>query len=49
MTTLTYFLLQFSGIFATIYVIEKFGRKKTMALQFLLYTGCVLLITVTNV
>ncbi|XP_058123878.1 synaptic vesicle 2-related protein [Anopheles ziemanni] len=42
-------LAEFPGIFATIYVIEKFGRKKTMALQFLLYAGCVLMITVTDV
>ncbi|KAL9701755.1 hypothetical protein quinque_005196 [Culex quinquefasciatus] len=42
-------LAEFPGIFATIYVIEKFGRKKTMALQFLFYAGCVLLITVTEV
>ncbi|XP_062553178.1 synaptic vesicle 2-related protein [Armigeres subalbatus] len=42
-------LAEFPGIFATIYVIERFGRKKTMALQFLFYAGCVLLITVTNV
>ncbi|XP_058067335.1 synaptic vesicle 2-related protein [Anopheles bellator] len=42
-------LAEFPGIFATIYVIEKFGRKKTMALQFLLYAGCVLMITITDV
>lgn len=36
------------GIFATIAIIERFGRKKTMALQFLLYAGCVLLLTSTN-
>uniref|UniRef100_A0A182SWY1 Major facilitator superfamily (MFS) profile domain-containing protein n=1 Tax=Anopheles maculatus TaxID=74869 RepID=A0A182SWY1_9DIPT len=42
-------LAEFPGIFATIYVIEKFGRKKTMALQFLFYAGCVLMITVTEV
>lgn len=42
-------LAEFPGIFATIYVIERFGRKKTMALQFLFYAGCVLMITVTEV
>ncbi|KAG4067693.1 hypothetical protein HA402_005465 [Bradysia odoriphaga] len=41
-------LAEFPGIFATIAIIEKFGRKKTMALQFLLYAGCVLLLTSTE-
>lgn len=41
-------LAEFPGIFATIYIIERCGRKKTMAIQFLLYAGCVLLITVTD-
>lgn len=41
-------LAEFPGIFATIAIIEKFGRKKTMALQFLLYAGCVLLLTSTD-
>lgn len=41
-------LAEFPGIFATIAIIERFGRKKTMALQFLLYGGCVLLLTSTN-
>jgi hypothetical protein len=41
-------LAEFPGIFATIYVIERCGRKKTMAFQFLLYAGCVLLITSTT-
>lgn len=41
-------LAEFPGIFATIYIIERFGRKKTMAFQFLLYAGCVLLITTTQ-
>lgn len=41
-------LAEFPGIFATIAIIERFGRKKTMALQFLLYAGCVLLLTSTN-
>lgn len=34
-------LAEFPGIFATIFVIEKFGRKKTMALQFIIFAGCV--------
>lgn len=41
-------LAEFPGIFATIYVIERCGRKKTMAIQFLLYAGCVLLLTTTH-
>ncbi|KAG5676991.1 hypothetical protein PVAND_006782 [Polypedilum vanderplanki] len=41
-------LAEFPGIFATIYIIERCGRKRTMAFQFLLYAGCVLLITITN-
>ncbi|XP_063698042.1 synaptic vesicle 2-related protein [Culicoides brevitarsis] len=41
-------LAEFPGIFATIYIIERFGRKKTMAFQFLLYAGCVILITTTQ-
>jgi len=41
-------LAEFPGIFATIYIIEKCGRKKTMAFQFLLYAGCVLLLTTTK-
>lgn len=41
-------LAEFPGIFATIYIIERCGRKKTMAFQFLLYAGCVSLITITN-
>lgn len=41
-------LAEFPGIFATIYIIERFGRKKTMAFQFLLYAGCVVLITTTT-
>lgn len=41
-------LAEFPGIFATIYIIERFGRKKTMAFQFLCYAGCVLLITTTT-
>lgn len=28
------------GIFATILIIEKFGRKKTMAVQFVIYAVC---------
>lgn len=41
-------LAEFPGIFATIYIIDRCGRKKTMAFQFLLYAGCVSLITITN-
>lgn len=40
-------LAEFPGIFATIYIIEKCGRKKTMAFQFLLYAGCVTMLTAT--
>lgn len=41
-------LAEFPGIFITIYIIEKCGRKKTMAFQFLLYAGCVVLLTATK-
>lgn len=41
-------LAEFPGIFATIYVIERCGRKKTMAFQFLLFAFCVLLLTTTK-
>lgn len=41
-------LAEFPGIFATIYIIEKCGRKKTMAFQFLLYAGCVIMLTSTG-
>lgn len=41
-------LAEFPGIFATIAVIERCGRKKTMAFQFLLYAGCVILLTSTT-
>ncbi|XP_055690873.1 synaptic vesicle 2-related protein [Lutzomyia longipalpis] len=41
-------LAEFPGIFATIAVMEKWGRKKTMAFQFILYGGCVLLLTSTK-
>ncbi|CAH0714415.1 unnamed protein product, partial [Brenthis ino] len=34
-------LAEFPGIFATIFVIEKFGRKKTMASQFVIFAICV--------
>lgn len=40
-------LAEFPGIFATIFIIEKCGRKKTMAFQFLLYAGCVTMLTTT--
>lgn len=41
-------LAEFPGIFATIFVIERCGRKKTMAFQFLLYAGCIILLTTTK-
>lgn len=41
-------LAEFPGIFATIFIIEKCGRKKTMAFQFLVYAGCVTLLTTTD-
>lgn len=41
-------LAEFPGIFITIYIIEKFGRKKTMAIQFLLYACCVICLTTTK-
>lgn len=41
-------LAEFPGIFATIFIIEKCGRKKTMAFQFLLYAGCVSMLTTTG-
>ncbi|XP_063534120.1 synaptic vesicle 2-related protein [Cydia strobilella] len=34
-------LAEFPGIFATIFIIEKFGRKKTMASQFIIFSVCV--------
>ncbi|KAJ9579862.1 hypothetical protein L9F63_004464, partial [Diploptera punctata] len=34
-------IAEFPGIFATIYVIEKFGRKNTMAVQFFIFTICI--------
>lgn len=33
-------LAEFPGIFATIFIIERFGRKKTMAVQFVAYAIC---------
>ncbi|KAJ8949004.1 hypothetical protein NQ314_008305 [Rhamnusium bicolor] len=33
-------LAEFPGIFITIFVIERFGRKKTMAVQFVAYAVC---------
>lgn len=41
-------LAEFPGIFATIFIIEKCGRKKTMAFQFLFYAGCVTMLTATE-
>ncbi|XP_059486763.1 synaptic vesicle 2-related protein [Neocloeon triangulifer] len=37
-------LAEFPGIFATIFVIERFGRKKTIAAQFLVYTVSMVLL-----
>ncbi|XP_017784230.1 PREDICTED: synaptic vesicle 2-related protein [Nicrophorus vespilloides] len=39
-------LAEFPGIFATIFTIEKFGRKKTMAVQFVIYAVCVCFLVV---
>ncbi|XP_050305752.1 synaptic vesicle 2-related protein [Anthonomus grandis grandis] len=33
-------LAEFPGIFFTIFIIERFGRKKTMAVQFIAYAVC---------
>lgn len=33
-------LAEFPGIFMTIFIIERFGRKKTMAVQFVVYAVC---------
>lgn len=33
-------LAEFPGIFATIFIIERYGRKKTMAVQFVVYALC---------
>lgn len=41
-------LAEFPGIFATIWVIERCGRKKTMAFQFVLFACCVLMLTTTQ-
>lgn len=41
-------LAEFPGIFTTIYIIEMFGRKKTMAFQFLVYAVCVTMLTATG-
>lgn len=41
-------LAEFPGIFATIWVIERCGRKKTMAFQFVLFACCVLMLTATK-
>lgn len=41
-------LAEFPGIFATITIIERCGRKKTMAIQFLLFALCVMLLTTTD-
>ncbi|KAE8747251.1 hypothetical protein FOCC_FOCC006043 [Frankliniella occidentalis] len=34
-------LAEFPGIFATIFVIERFGRKRTMAVQFVIFAICI--------
>ncbi|XP_075218906.1 synaptic vesicle 2-related protein isoform X2 [Lycorma delicatula] len=39
-------LAEFPGIFATIFVIERFGRKHTMAVQFVIFSGCIALLFV---
>lgn len=41
-------LAEFPGIFGTIAIIERFGRKKTMAFQFILFAMCILLLTTTK-
>ena len=41
-------LAEFPGIFTTIAIIERFGRKSTMALQFMLFAICVMLLLATN-
>lgn len=35
---------EFPGIFATIFVIERFGRKKTMSIQFIVFAFCISLL-----
>ncbi|XP_046683021.1 synaptic vesicle 2-related protein [Homalodisca vitripennis] len=39
-------LAEFPGIFATIFVIERFGRKYTMAVQFVIFAACISLLFV---
>lgn len=41
-------LAEFPGIFATLYIIEKCGRKKTMAFEFIVYAICVALLATTK-
>uniref|UniRef100_T1GU02 Major facilitator superfamily (MFS) profile domain-containing protein n=1 Tax=Megaselia scalaris TaxID=36166 RepID=T1GU02_MEGSC len=41
-------LAEFPGIFATIAIIERFGRKSTMALQFMLFAICVMILPSTE-
>ncbi|XP_054739896.1 synaptic vesicle 2-related protein isoform X2 [Anastrepha obliqua] len=36
---------EFPGIFSTTAVIKRYGKKKTMALQFLIFSGCVSLLS----
>lgn len=39
-------LAEFPGIFITIFIIERFGRKKTMAVQFIAYAVCCGILTI---
>lgn len=39
-------LAEFPGIFATIFIIERYGRKKTMAVQFVVFAVCVCFLAV---
>ncbi|KAK9876159.1 hypothetical protein WA026_011275 [Henosepilachna vigintioctopunctata] len=39
-------LAEFPGIFITIFIIERFGRKKTMAAQFVAYAICCSILTI---
>ncbi|KAF5303605.1 hypothetical protein FQA39_LY09852 [Lamprigera yunnana] len=39
-------LAEFPGIFATIVIIERFGRKRTMAVQFIVYAICIMFLMI---
>ncbi|XP_018328933.1 synaptic vesicle 2-related protein [Agrilus planipennis] len=39
-------LAEFPGIFVTIFIIERFGRKRTMAVQFVVYAVCCLFLLI---